>query len=328
MFVGTKEPSQAIINEVEQAYVRVNDSFTFGAQVRAWGASFGTDFSNALNHAIIQTNERRYAMIAPDTSALRKAPPGALFFLRRIDFGNSCTIVFARNNNSRGFNAGVSFGPFGGSVESYAQNKNISYHYKCRGLDEATSQRLMVQESVDGIRRAVSGAKSQPVPIMVEYQTIPNVCIDAAVPIKWPGQYAVDVRLKSLHVHQPGKGSKDDWFLRASCKINGEDFVGSYRYPLTPGGGAVVQVHRGRTYQLADTIRLFLTEGDRLDCGTFGTVVNHNWMIPYAGFSYTAGPGPTHIPGSVEASDRAHYRLDYEINVTPPSTGGENCPGC
>ena len=130
------EVHKTTLNVMEHKFTSVDDSRGFDASVSGWGVvSVSAGLKTSHRYASYRASQLQEAHEVDDTTEMRKAPAGAVYYISRIIYGHSFEMVFS--GDSRKFNAGVKAGFFGigGSMSAFAASNSLTATAVGRGLE-------------------------------------------------------------------------------------------------------------------------------------------------------------------------------------------------
>lgn len=196
-------------------YVQFGNTREVDVALGIWGLDVGAGEREEQRYGLYRMHETKKVIEVDDRGkGPRAVPEGAQWYVGAIYFGYSIEEFTWGNRHS--FHAGVgarlatkNLGKFHALVSQY----QLSSLIRARGL-EGTEQQLQTIRSLDDLanyRRA-----PDPVPILVEYRSIPGVQPDLGEPIAQtpipPSFYKYSVQLESVHVTNPRQ-------CRGNCNV-------------------------------------------------------------------------------------------------------------
>lgn len=254
-----------------------------------------------------------------DATEMRGAPKGAVWYISRIFYGRSFELVVT--GDSRTFNAGVKakFFVFKGGAKTLTQTTGLTANAIGRGL-EPTSGDAIFAQSPEEITAAYK-ATGEPVPIYVEYRTIPRACVPNDEDETWLMPHNARVTFDRIDIYEGGKML---WDLEATCLINDKETfldngtIWSRKEGIRADCGLTdVRGPKGAPdycrYDLYWATNLSVFDGDRVRCGVKGTAGDRMTKLPNSEFSEVVAKdtkvSSTFGDGDTTFEYRVHYTL-------------------
>lgn len=171
------------IRQNESSLEIIDDASKLDANMSAAYTGFG--FGGAtLNDKQARFAVYRAAIIVEakevdEATRMRTPPAHAKWYLSRVFYGHQYEMIFTGNDKTIGANFAANLTDFGGgNLNKFAQDHQLKTTVIARGLEPISGQPVQVkspEELLSAYR--VTGA---PVPILVEYRTIPAGCLSGA----------------------------------------------------------------------------------------------------------------------------------------------------
>ncbi len=278
-----------------------------------------------------KTSEKRFASYRAsqvaevreidDATEMRVAPKGAVWYLSRIYYGRSFELVIS--GTARTFNAGVKakLFVFKGGAKTLTQTTGLTATAIGRGLEPVNGDAIFAQ-SPEEITASYK-ATGEPVPIYVEYRTIPKACVPLDEDETWLVPHNARVTYDRMDVYE---GGKVNWDLEATCLVNDKELVlengtlWSQKPVRADCGLADVKGPKGAAdycrYDLYWATNLSIFDGDRVRCGIKGSAGGTATPIPHSEFSQIVAKdtkvSSTFGDGDARFEYRVHYTLTRE----------------
>jgi hypothetical protein len=307
---------------VQHRYHFVEDSRDFKASAGGWGVSASLETASSRRYASFSSEQLVEVHQIDDTADMEPPPAGAAFFLWRIYYGHNYEVMV--QGESERFHAGVraSFLGASGSIETFAESNELEVSFFARGLTPVDGQAIFAktEEEIE----AAYAADGPPVPIYVEYRTIPSACAADPEQYEWLEPLEIHVAFDSIHVYNDGSLGADTWSLVASCRIGEADvfledpFVWTQKPNVSddcmggdpgPGGDG-----NYCPYELGWSSALFVQPGDVVRCGIEGTAHDDGDTVEYAEFEYLVADPPQPQADRIGAANGAtEYWAFYSV---------------
>jgi hypothetical protein len=245
---------------------------------KLWGGSASVGKDNESRFASYRASQLVEFREIDDTTEIRSdGPKGAVWYIARIFYGRSFELVL-HGEKSR-FNASVKarYKIAKGGVKTFAEQNGLSVAAQGRGLEPVDGEAIFAQGEEE-ISKAYKQS-GDPVPVAVEYRSIPRSCVPADEAIEWVAPWRARVTFDSIDVYRHGDSN---WNLEARCMVN--DRLLQLDNPIiwSARTGVGSQCTRGALgpqgdadfcpYKLYWSEGIELVEGDRLRCGLTGTI--------------------------------------------------------
>jgi hypothetical protein len=160
-----------------------------------------------------------------------------------------------------------------GSIEAFASSHGLELTARGRGLEPKEGDAIF-SNSAEEIEAHYT-TEGEPVPIYVEYRSIPSGCVPANEEIKWAVPTYTTLEVQTVHFELPSSLTCVTYDLRAECELNGR--------PLF-FGGKIIDHHYvcGR----ASISPVWFEEiaavpEDRLVCRLKGTAANTGGVVSF-----------------------------------------------
>ncbi len=292
-----------------------------GISAKSWGLGADTGKGSASRFASYRASQLVEAREIDDTTEVRTPPPGAVWYIARIYYGRSYELVFHGTHST--FHAGVKARLFfaKGGVKTFAEQNGLSIFAQGRGLEPVNGQAIFAQGEEE-ISKAYQQS-GDPVPIMVEYRSIPRTCVPDDEAVEWVEPYRARVTFDAIDVY---RHCMDTWSLEAKCSVNDRPVVLEQPTIWKDRTGVSSQCMRGEPgpqgnpdycpYQLYFGANIELVEGDRVRCGvtgTIGTGAGAKAIVP-SEFSEIVTKSGTQAKTTFGDGDaNVEYRVHYKV---------------
>jgi hypothetical protein len=171
-------PKGEIVNETRTRYegsvFTIDTEQSLRAHAGAWGVQVSGGTTNTTRYAAQRAVQIDRCSWVDDRTAMRNAPPAAVYYPAAICFGHRYEAVLAGNVNQ--FTAGVkaSFLIFSAGLETFASDHKLKVDIKADGLTrKAGCNTLTFREPAD-FEACFEPATSASTPIWVEWRVIPG----------------------------------------------------------------------------------------------------------------------------------------------------------
>jgi hypothetical protein len=311
------------VDAVEHSYIYIEDSRSLSANASYFTISGSVADQRTRRHAIFSAYDIATVREIDDTAEQRDAPADAAFFLWRIYYGHSYQALVSGEQTA--FHAGVRarFGVASGGIETFASQNNLTVQASGRGLEPRDGDALFAHTQ-DDIEQNYT-ADGDPVPIFVEYRSIPTACVSDPETFEWLDPTIVEVAYDQLYVYNDGSWGADTWSLDANCSIDGRDswlenpVVWDQHQDVCDDAVAGIPGPAGDgdycQYNLGWRTRLEAVEGDVIRCGIQGMAWDGNNPVEYSEFTYTVGADHTLVSDKIGAGNGdTEYWLFYSLN--------------
>lgn len=325
----------AVVNSMENKFESIETTRGFDANVGASYMGFGVGVSGG------RSTTKRFASYSAtqiaevreidESTTFRTAPPGATWYLARIFYGHQYTVVFSGDQRKMNIGVKASYMGYGGGVKKFTEENEIESNAIGRGMSPANGAAIFAK-TPEEIKRAYV-ADGPPVPIYVEYRSIPRACVPPDEQIKWLSPMRVRLTFDSIDVYSKGG---DCWLLDAKCTINDTELaltkpqIWSEKRSVEDGCKSDVVGPRGNgnycPYNLYYATPLSAMDGDIINCGVQGKHGNGG-LIPYSQFTYRVKGGAAASfkgdfgDGGNGVEYRVHYGLELEPVIDPMPVG-------
>lgn len=292
-----------------------------GAKSWGFGASGGKE--NETRFASYRASQLVEFREVDDATEIRSdGPKGAVWYIARIYYGRSYELVL--HGEKRRFNASVKARLFSakGGVKTFAEQNGLSIAAQGRGLEPVNGEAIFAQGEEE-ISKAYRQA-GDPVPVAVEYRSVPRSCVPADESIEWVAPWRARVSFDTIDVYRHGDAT---WSLETRCTVNDRVILLENPTIWTSRTGVASTCTRGELgplgnpdfcpYKLYWSEAIELVEGDRVRCGLTGSIGSGTGARPIVPSELnevvtktlpqkatTFGDGD----GSVEY--RVHYRIE------------------
>jgi hypothetical protein len=176
------------------------------ANASAWGiASADIGAAMSKRYASYRAYQVEYILAIDDSRAMRTGPAGATYYLSAIYFGHRYEMVFVGDETS--FHAGVKadFLVASGSVDAWARRYHLEAQFAGRGMTPVSGSALFAG-SPEEIENEYQ-SDGDPVPIFVEYRTIPRAATPGTVYFPWAEAPSVSYDVSLAEVRFTGDTS-------------------------------------------------------------------------------------------------------------------------
>jgi hypothetical protein len=316
------------LHRMEHSLFTVDDSRALAANSSAWGiASAELGASGDDRFACFRAYQISHVREVNDGVAPRDAPAGAAFYLSRIYYGHLYETVFS--GSSRRFHAGVRADLLvaAGGIEGWASSQRLRTQVRGMGMVPRDDAAIFARTPEEVQRHYRTSG--EPVPIFVEFSSLPNVVVAQPQPLVWVIPRQVSVELSRLEIYEDGGLGSAAWQMGIQCRVNGEAVALESDQVLFEHlrvrdngrtGGAGPMGGRGYTsYPLDWTGQFQLVEGDSLECDVGGALASglfrqQRRRIPSARLGYRLGEAPGAVARNFGTGNgRVEYRIFYRI---------------
>lgn len=323
--VSNEEESVRVttLNRMEHSFFAVDDSRALAANAAAWGLHSARAGARATDrYACFRAFQIVEVREVDDAVELREPSPTAAYYVARIYYGHLYETVFS--GDERGFHAGVrtDFFAASGGIEAWAQRRGLRTQVRGVGMSPRDDQAIFAN-TVSEVQAHYRTSR-EPVPIFVEYVSIPGVTIAQPQMVEWLRPRTITVDLTQIDVYDDGAPFSAAWNLRVECSVNGARVAEANAAPLFRHYRVNDRSRRGvtATYPLQWSREFELIEGDDLRCGVTGRVQRalgllRGYQVPPSQFSYRVRPVDwtmSHLFGSGDG--RVEYRIHYRIQAS------------
>lgn len=301
-----------------------------GVSAAVWGVSASGGQGSTKRFASYRASQLVESREIDDATEMRPPPPNAVWYVSRLFYGRSYELVFS--GDARTFNAAVRARLYfaTGGVKMFSETNKIEVKAQGRGLEPANGEAIFATNA-DEIQKGYRQA-GEPVPVMVEYRTIPRACVPDDEPIPWLEPKRVRLAFDTIDVY---KKAADGWTVDAKCTITDKDVIveqpsiWNNKSGLSSGCKSDVPGPRGASsycsYNMYWATGIDLFDGDRLRCGIKGTMGGQAGTkeIPYAELSQVITKDLQPVTGTFGDGDntteyRVHYTLSPAGAADPP----------
>lgn len=293
-----------------------------GASAKSWGFSASGDKGSESRFASYRASQLVEFSEVDDATQIRKdMPKGAVWYIARIYYGRSYELVL--HANKKRFTASVKARLFfaKGGVKKFAEENGLSVASQGRGLEPVDGEAIFAQGEEE-ISKAYRQS-GDPVPVFVEYRSIPRACVPTDETIEWVAPWRARVAFDRIDIYRHADGI---WNLGARCSVNDREIA--LENPLMWSGrsGISSQCTRGAlgpqgnpdfcSYNLYWAEDIELVEGDRLRCGVTGSIGTSTTPIVPSEFSEVVTRTTPQAATSFGDGDaRVEYRVHYGITA-------------
>jgi len=303
LFAG--DPLCSPIGEWKSDRGVVGDRQELKANLRAWVANGNLAAQQEHTYGYYRAMHLTRSCLIPPGSPLRKAPPGSTYFVSKILFGHSYTVVV--HGESRSFTAGVGadFAIFGGSASAFAKQYNLTQSGFGKGLQPVTEASLFSEpmKIADNYR----APNEEPDAVIVEYTQLPDAVLPTA-----PGplpERLVEVRFSSLIVRSRGADMlSSHWSMFVQCYINNQPDQEHTEFLDVDLSEGTLPVTFARSLHVHDD--------DSIECKVEGTYTRHfarSKLAPASTGAISIPPGGAPNSGVLSSRDA---NTDYSIAWT------------
>ncbi len=186
LFPESKRLVHSPANAMEHQRFVVSNYHELAANAKAWGIASGQLSDAAKNrYAAYRAYQITAVRELDDTTRMRQAPSGALYYLWRIHYGRLYEVVLF--SSSERFHAGAKteFLGFGGSIDFVRAKYRLAQRVRGRGL-KPVGEALFATTTTQIQSTYTSDPNySEPVPIFVEYKRVPNAQLPRPTSFSW-----------------------------------------------------------------------------------------------------------------------------------------------
>jgi hypothetical protein len=281
IFPKSKVVTQGL-HRMEHAIVTIDSKRGRDANIdvgaKSWGFSASGGSEDESRFASYRASQLVEFREIDDTTEIRSdGPKGAVWYIARIYYGRSYELVL--HGEKRRFSASVKARLFTakGGIKAFAEQNGLSIAAQGRGLEPVDGEAIFAQGE-DEIAKAYRQS-GDPVPIAVEYRSIPRTCIPADESIEWAAPWRARVSFETIDVYRHGDSV---WNLETRCRVNDRLLQLDNPTIWSARTGVDSQCTRGALgpqgnadycpYNLYWSEGIELVEGDRVRCGVTGTI--------------------------------------------------------
>lgn len=314
------------LHRMEHSFVAMDSkrsvSANIGAIGKSWafGASAGGDteqrFASYRASQLVEFRE-----IDDATTIRPDAPARAVWYIARIYYGRSYELIV--HGEKRRFNKKVKARFFfaKGSVKTFAEQNGLSVAAQGRGLEPVDGDAIFA-EGEEEISKAYKQS-GDPVPIFVEYRSIPQSCVPSDEAVEWLPPWHTRVSFDRIDIYRHDEST---WNIEARCLVNDRQIVlenpiiwskrtgiGSRCTGGVPGPQGDPDFCSYKLYWEED---IELVEGDRVRCGITGSQGSGDSPRPFvpSEFSEVVTKESKQAATTFQDGDaRAEYRVHYTI---------------
>ncbi len=303
--------------------VEFDNSRSFSAHASAWGITVGGGTGGSRRYVAYQAVQTRDVRSIEDTTQIRTAPKQAVWYLSKIHYGHSYDLVISGEANSFHVSVKASFfGLFGGGMKAFAESHSLDVRAIGRGLKPKSDDAIFAR-SEDEIREAYT-LSGDPVPILVEYRSIPAACIPGGEPIEWKNPLRAQIDFKEIDIYRRGDRT---WNLDARCRVNEREVrlndpivwasKGSICDNRVSGRGPQGDGNYCR-FDLGWSTVIDVIPGEIIRCGVEGRALPDDDAVDYAEFEYTVMEENEPVSDRVgTGNSHTEYWMNYDINFVP-----------
>lgn len=153
------------------------------ANAGAWGIGASISEGRSNRYASLRVLEIDHVYEIDDTTAMKRAPRGAVYYPWRIYMGRRYEVIL--QGSSERFHAGVRANllAFSGNIDDFAEEHELKHTVQARGL-APRNDRAIFSRTPSEIRTHYRSTIDEPVPILVEWRQIPGRDVRVR-PIEW-----------------------------------------------------------------------------------------------------------------------------------------------
>lgn len=318
---------KAPIQQIEHELKTIDTTRGWDANVGVAYAGFGIGVnggkSNTNRYAAYRASQVIESHNVDDTTFMRAAPPGSAWYISRIYYGRQYEVFLW--GDQRKMNVGVKASIYfiSAGVNKFAEENELTVQAVGRGLQPSDGKAIFAK-SPEEVEKAYS-VDGEPVPIMVEYRTIPRVCVPPDEQIEWLAPKRVRLSYDTIDVYAKGG---DCWIVDARCELNDkplsiENSKIWERKTLNDSCKADVLGPQGEkdycSYNAYWATQLAVFEGDILTCGITGKSNGSGKPLPHAEFTYRTKQGENQtVKGDFgDTNHGMSYRVHYTLEFLP-----------
>lgn len=179
--------------------------------LKVWGIEANAGNDSDTRYAAYRMYETK-KLVEVDDRGIDPDPPapeGAVWYIGAIYFGYSVEAI--ASGDSQSFHAGVAAKIISqdlGKFRAVVENNHLQTRIKTRGLARAAEKEFSAVRSIDDLTKYYR-EDEMPVPILVEYRSIPGTRADQGKAIEFapipPSYYSYTVQLDSAHISAPDR---------------------------------------------------------------------------------------------------------------------------
>ncbi len=309
LFPGV-QPILRPINEFQSEHTLLETTEDVSANVRAGIISVGAGYGQGQQFAVYRAAVTVSSLQVPEGVPMRQPPLGAAYFVSAVYFGYSSTTTFQGDRSTISTSFGLSFPVWGLSVSDAQSRYHVEAHTLYRGLaPKNPAQILLAANDPNQLQSAYwFDQRAQPIPIVVEYRTIPN----AMAPPR-----RISIRFTGLQAGEAGSVwyGHSGWELDATCSVNG----------MPPPQPAVIVKQdvddRGSYAALGPSIEIEAADTDTIECVVSGHHTRGDGVETFG--QVTTGPilgrsvNPS-VMGQIRGSSAyASYTMTWSMSRLP-----------
>lgn len=315
-------PHRTELNAISHSFTLIETDLDLKANAAGWGiGSVELATSQSRSFATYRAFEDKYALDIDDSAGMRPPPPGGVYYVWRVHFGHLYEVVASGRSDVVNAQLKTDFVAGHIGVAADFKRRGLTVEAKGRGLKAKSGEAIFAktQEEIEDNYEA-SGL---PVPIFVEYTTIPNVAAPSERRVV-ATTVPVTVKFTEIRIYKDGTWFSSKWTANADCEINGRQHPlenpvvldkkvrdSSEKGPRGPSGKEFF----GR-YTLEGRFQFEVPVGASLRCGLSGKIDDGKRVIPAAQFpAIRVAAGAATKRGSFQsaAAGDAEYVVDYSV---------------
>ena len=311
---------RADVNRFQHESLSVDDQQSLAANAEAWHVASASLSADATERYATHRAFQITHTLEVDASELTAdPPPGAVYYLARIAFGHLYEEVV--HGRASTFHAGLSAEftrAASGSIEAWARANRLQMEARGIGMAPTGGAAIFARTSEE-VQRGYT-TTGAPVPIFVDFRTLPTVAAPGARPIAWTQPLRMRVLIDNIDVYRNGSllGSAR-WSMGAGCTVDSPAHAQAepvLSESVTDSGQSGVAGPRGtRTfhrYEIQWSRDLDVVPGNEVQCGLVGS--QDGVPIQYSGFVLTVGdrvePQQAHFRG---LDGNTEYWVNYRV---------------
>jgi hypothetical protein len=173
LFQTSKQPAPTAQNLMKHELLIVEDGREFAANASAWGVVGSLGTSSTQRYASYRAISIRDVYEIDDTTAMRQAPKGAVYYPARIYYGHLYEVVLSGSEDTFDVGVAAQLGVFSGGIDRFAKQNNLKLQAIGRGLKPTTGKAIFARTQEE-IEKNYGADGQDAVPILVEWRVIPK----------------------------------------------------------------------------------------------------------------------------------------------------------